>query len=154
MAKRRDNADVGKQYSLTRTMDRMMDAAIAGAMIEAVSVGKTYSASKGRSVEALTGVSLAVKDGEFVSIVGPSGCGKSTFLGLVAGLVPMSAGDITVAGKRVTAPSTDVGIVFQGALLLDWRTVLENIMVPVEVMKLPRAEYRQRALELLDMSGL
>jgi NitT/TauT family transport system ATP-binding protein len=129
-------------------------AALPGAMIEAVTVGKTYQASKGRSVEALTGVSLAIKEGEFVSIVGPSGCGKSTFLSLVAGLVPMSSGHITVAGKRVTSPSIDVGIVFQSALLLDWRTVLENIMVPVEVMGLPRAEYRKRAFELLDMTGL
>ena len=153
--KRRDNGDAGKQYSLTRNDGLgMMDAAIAGAMIEAVAVGKTYSASKGRSVEALTDISLAIKEGEFLSIVGPSGCGKSTFLGLVAGLVPISAGHITVAGKRVIAPSSDVGVVFQSALLLDWRTVLENIMVPVEVMKLPRAEYRRRALELLDMSGL
>jgi len=134
----------------------MVDAALApsGAMIEAVSVGKTYVAPKGRSVEALTGISLAIKEGEFLSIVGPSGCGKSTFLSLVAGLVPLSAGHITVAGKRVTAPSIDVGIVFQSALLLDWRTVLENIMVPVEVMGLPRAEYHKRALELIDMTGL
>ena len=128
--------------------------ATSGAMIEAVSVGKTYRASKGRSVEALTGVSLAIKEGEFLSIVGPSGCGKSTFLSLVAGLVPISDGRITVAGKQVTQPSTDVGIVFQGALLLDWRTVLENIMVPVEVMGLPHAEYKKRALDLIDMSGL
>jgi NitT/TauT family transport system ATP-binding protein len=134
----------------------LMDNAIAspGAMIEAVAVGKTYLASKGRSVEALTGVSLAIKAGEFLSIVGPSGCGKSTFLSLVAGLVPLSSGHVTVAGKRVTAPSIDVGIVFQSALLLDWRTVLENILVPVEVMGLPRAEFRARAFELLDMTGL
>lgn len=125
-----------------------------GAMIEAVSVKKTYHAAKGRSVEALTDISLSVSDGEFVSIVGPSGCGKSTFLSLVAGLVPTSAGSIKVAGKAVTQPSIDVGIVFQGALLLDWRTVLENIMVPVEVMGLPRKEYRQRALDLVEMSGL
>ncbi|MGH8264030.1 MAG: ABC transporter ATP-binding protein, partial [Steroidobacteraceae bacterium] len=123
-------------------------------MIEAVAVGKTYLASKGRSLEALTGITLGVREGEFVSIVGPSGCGKSTFLSLVAGLVPLTAGHIAIAGKRVTAPSAEVGIVFQSALLLDWRTVIENIMVPVEVMGLPRAEYRQRAIELLDMSGL
>ena len=125
-----------------------------GGMIEAVSVGKTYQADKGRSVEALSDINLSVKDGEFVSIVGPSGCGKSTFLSLVAGLVPISGGRITVAGKVVTEPSIDVGIVFQSALLLDWRTVLENVMVPVEVMGLPKAEYAENARKLLEMSGL
>jgi NitT/TauT family transport system ATP-binding protein len=123
-------------------------------MIEAEGVQKTYQASKGRSVEALTDINLSIKDGEFLSIVGPSGCGKSTFLSLVAGLLPISGGSIKVAGKLVTEPSVDVGIVFQGALLLDWRTVLENVMVPVEVMGLPRKEYQKRALELLDMTGL
>ena len=125
-----------------------------GAMIEAHGVKKTFHAAKGRSVEALIDINLSINDGEFLSIVGPSGCGKSTFLSLVAGLVPGSAGTIKVAGKTVLQPSVDVGIVFQNALLLDWRTVLENIMVPIEVMGFPRKEYRQRALDLLDMSGL
>jgi NitT/TauT family transport system ATP-binding protein len=123
-------------------------------MIEAVGVSKTYQAAKGRSVEALTAISLSVKEGEFVSIVGPSGCGKSTFLNLVAGLLPISSGTITLGGKLVTQPSIDVGIVFQNALLLDWRTVLANVMVPIEVMGLPRKEYQQRAIKLLEMSGL
>jgi NitT/TauT family transport system ATP-binding protein len=123
-------------------------------MIEATNVKKVYRATKGRSVEALTDISLSIHDGEFLSIVGPSGCGKSTFLSLVAGLMPMSDGSVKIAGRQVTGPSTDVGIVFQSALLLDWRTVLENIMVPIEVMGLPRKEYRDRARELLDMSGL
>ena len=125
-----------------------------GAVIEAGAVGKTYRAAKDRSVEALADISLSIRDGEFLSIVGPSGCGKSTFLGIVAGLVPASTGTIAVAGKQVTEPSIDVGIVFQSALLLDWRTVLENVMVPIEVMGLPRKEYRQRALDLLEMCGL
>ena len=135
-----------------------MNASVSGAprrvMIEVDGVRKTYEASKGRSVEALTDINLSIRDGEFLSIVGPSGCGKSTLLSLVAGLLPLSGGSIKVAGKTVTQPSIDVGIVFQGALLLDWRTVLENVMVPVEVMGLPRKEYQQRAHELLDMTGL
>jgi NitT/TauT family transport system ATP-binding protein len=125
-----------------------------GAVIAASAVGKTYRAAKDRSVEALADISLSIRDGEFLSIVGPSGCGKSTFLSIVAGLIPASTGTIAVAGKQVTEPSIDVGIVFQSALLLDWRTVLENVMVPIEVMGLPRKEYRQRALDLLEMSGL
>jgi NitT/TauT family transport system ATP-binding protein len=124
------------------------------AMIEASALGKTYHAAKGRSVEALSAIDLSISDGEFVSIVGPSGCGKSTLLSLVAGLIPATRGSLKVASKVVTEPSTDVGIVFQNALLLDWRTVLQNVMVPIEVMGLPREEYRRRALELLEMSGL
>ncbi|HXQ77448.1 MAG TPA: ABC transporter ATP-binding protein [Gemmatimonadaceae bacterium] len=125
-----------------------------GAMIEASAVGKIYYAAKDRSVEALSAIDLSINDGEFVSIVGPSGCGKSTFLSLVAGLIPATGGSLKVASKAVTEPSIDVGIVFQDALLLDWRTVLQNVMVPIEVMGLPREEYRKRALELLEMSGL
>jgi NitT/TauT family transport system ATP-binding protein len=123
-------------------------------MIEAAGVGKVYQVAKGRSIEALTNISLSMHDGEFLSIVGPSGCGKSTFLNLVAGLLQASGGTIKVAGKTVTQPSIDVGIVFQNALLLDWRTVLENVMVPIEVMGLPKDEYRKRASALLEMSGL
>ena len=124
------------------------------AAIHATGVHKTYRAARGRAVVALNDINLSVAPGEFLSIVGPSGCGKSTFLNLVAGLLPSSAGTITVGGNTVTEPSTDVGIVFQNALLLDWRTVLENIMVPIEVMGLPRAEHRDAALQLLEMSGL
>ena len=124
------------------------------AAIQAAGVHKTYRATRGRTVVALSDINLSVADGEFLSIVGPSGCGKSTFLNLVAGLLSSSAGMITVGGKAVTEPSTDVGIVFQNALLLDWRTVLENIMVPIEVMGLPRKEHREAALQLLEMSGL
>jgi NitT/TauT family transport system ATP-binding protein len=124
------------------------------AAIHATAVHKTYRAARGRSVDALSDINLSVADGEFLSIVGPSGCGKSTFLNLVAGLLPSSGGTIMVGGKVVTEPSTDVGIVFQNALLLDWRTVLENIMLPIEVMGLPRKEHRDMALQLLEMSGL
>src|SRR5215469_813323 len=120
------------------------------AAIDAAGVHKTYRTARGRSVVALSDIDLSVADGEFLSIVGPSGCGKSTFLNLVAGLLPSSAGTITVGGKTVTEPSIDVGIVFQNALLLDWRTVLENIMVPIEVMGLPRKEHREAALRLLE----
>src|SRR5262249_531017 len=114
----------------------------------------TYRTARGRSVAALSDINLSVAGGEFLSIVGPSGCGKSTFLNLVAGLLPSSAGTITLGGKVVAEPSTDVGIVFQNALVLDWRTVPENIMVPIEVMGLPRKEYRDVALQLLEKSGL
>lgn len=117
-------------------------------MIEAVGVSKTYQAAKGRSVVALTAISLSVKDGEFVSIVGPSGCGKSTFLNLVAGLLPISSGTITLGGKRVTQPSIDVGIVFQNALLLDWlrlRHLVEGDDVAADLLLPGRGQHHRRA---------
>jgi NitT/TauT family transport system ATP-binding protein len=123
-------------------------------LIEAQSLGKTYETLKGRPVEALKDITLEIKDGEFTSILGPSGCGKSTFLKIVGGLIPATRGTMSVNGQLIVEPRQDIGIVFQSALLLDWRTVLENVMVPVEVLKLPRAEYRERALELLELTGL
>lgn len=104
--------------------------------------------------EALRRVSLEIAAGEFVSIVGPSGCGKSTLMRLVAGLVMPTSGGIDVFSRRVTAPVTDVGIVFQSPILLDWRDVLGNVLFQVEIRGLRRSEYRDRARVLLDRVGL
>ncbi|MBM3525689.1 MAG: ABC transporter ATP-binding protein [Alphaproteobacteria bacterium] len=104
--------------------------------------------------EALRRVSLEVASGEFVSIVGPSGCGKSTLMRLVAGLVLPTSGGIDVFSRRVTAPVTDVGIVFQSPILLDWRDVLGNVLFQIEIRGLRGAEYRDRARLLLDRVGL
>lgn len=123
-------------------------------MIEAQNLSKRYETLRGPPVEALSKVSLRIEKGQFASILGPSGCGKSTFLKVAAGLIPATNGHLSVAGEPVTGPRRDIGIVFQSALLLDWRTVLENVMVPVEVLKLPRDKYGQRALELLELTGL
>ena len=106
------------------------------------------------SVEALASVDLAVADCEFVAIVGPSGCGKSTLLKLVAGLRRPTRGEIALYGRPVVGPRSDVGIVFQSPVLLPWRTVLDNVLLPADVLRLPRAEYRARALALLDLVGL
>jgi len=116
-------------------------------------VTKTYRSPRG-NVQALADVSLDVGEREFVSIVGPSGCGKSTLLMLVAGLYLVSRGRITVGGREVAAPVTDLGIVFQKDVLLDWRTVIDNVMLQPEVRRLPPAEHRQRALALLAQVGL
>lgn len=123
-------------------------------MIEAQSLDKTYETLKGPLVIALKDVNLRIEKGQFASILGPSGCGKSTFLKIAGGLIPHSGGVLSVSGKDIDGPRQDIGIVFQNALLLDWRTVLENVMVPVEVLKLPREKYRKRALDLLDLTGL
>jgi len=116
-------------------------------------VGKTYDTKDG-AVEACAGIDLDVRQSEFVAIVGPSGCGKTTILKMVAGLVPRSAGEITVGGRRVERPQTDVGIVFQESILLDWRDVLSNVMLQVDIRRMDRAAYEPVARHLLRSTGL
>lgn len=122
-------------------------------MIELDRVGMVYETVSG-SVEALLGIDLSVGEGEFISLVGPSGCGKSTLLRVLAGLRPASSGEIVVDGQRVTQPISKVGMVFQAAVLLKWRTVLENVLLPAELAGLNPARYRDRARELLKLVGL
>jgi NitT/TauT family transport system ATP-binding protein len=122
--------------------------------IEMDHVRKVYRPRKGRDIVALDGVSLDVADGEFVTIVGPSGCGKSTLLKLAAGLAFPSAGVIRVDGSPVAGPRLGVGMVFQTAVLLKWRTVLSNVLFPVQIMRLDPARYREKATQLLQMTGL
>ena len=116
-------------------------------------VGKTYDTKDG-AVEACAGIDLDVRQSEFVAIVGPSGCGKTTILKMVAGLVPRSAGEITIGGRRVERPQTDVGIVFQESILLDWRDVLSNVMLQVDIRRMDRAAYEPVARHLLRSTGL
>ena len=116
-------------------------------------VGKVYD-TEGGVVEACAEISLDIRQSEFVAIVGPSGCGKTTILKMVAGLVPRSAGTITVGGRLVDKPQTEVGIVFQESILLDWRTVLENVMLQADIRGLDRARYGEVAGKLLQATGL
>jgi NitT/TauT family transport system ATP-binding protein len=95
-------------------------------------------------------VSLAVRDGEVVSLIGPSGCGKSTLLNIGSGLTPPTAGDAFVDGERVEGPNAHVAFMLQKDLLLPWRTVLENVMFGVEIQRLPMDERKRRAQALLD----
>jgi NitT/TauT family transport system ATP-binding protein len=122
-------------------------------VIEIERVAKTYRTRDGE-VPSLRELDITIGDGEFVVVVGPSGCGKTTLLRMIAGLLPPSAGEIRVEGRVVTRPHRDVGIVFQSALLLPWRNVIRNVMMPVEVKGLPRGEYLARAQALLKMVGL
>jgi NitT/TauT family transport system ATP-binding protein len=122
-------------------------------VIEMRGVSKTYRTADG-DVPAMRPIDFTVGEGEFVVIVGPSGCGKTTLLKMLAGLLQPSAGEVVVEGKKITKPHSGVGIVFQTALLLPWRNVLSNVMMPVEVKGLPKEKYRQRALDLLKMTGL
>ena len=116
-------------------------------------VGKTYDTKDG-AVEACAEVDLAIRQSEFVAIVGPSGCGKTTILKMVAGLVPYTAGEITVGGKRVDRPLTEVGIVFQESILLDWRDVLSNVLLQVDIRGMARETYEPVARHLLRATGL
>lgn len=105
-------------------------------------------------INALDEVSFEIAGGSFVSIVGPSGCGKSTLLKIVAGLLPASSGNIFVNAKPVAGPLENVGMVFQSPVLLKWRSVLGNILLPVEFAKLAVAEHMERARSLLKLVGL
>jgi NitT/TauT family transport system ATP-binding protein len=116
-------------------------------------VGMVYETGSG-PVEALRDITLSVAGGEFVSLVGPSGCGKSTLLRVLAGLRPMTSGTIVVDGQRVTRPIPKVGMVFQAAVLLKWRTILDNVLLPAELAGLNPRQYRARAMELLTLVGL
>jgi NitT/TauT family transport system ATP-binding protein len=117
-------------------------------------LGKDYRSVKGVAVQALYNVTLTVQQGEFAVIVGPSGCGKSTLLRIVGGLDRQTSGGVKVNGQDVRGPISDVGIVFQDPLLMEWRTTLENVMLPVEVLRLDKATYLARARDLLNLVGL
>jgi NitT/TauT family transport system ATP-binding protein len=116
-------------------------------------VSKVYETKSGL-VEACADVNLEIGQSEFVAIVGASGCGKTTILKMVAGLVPYSSGTITMGGRVVDRPQTNVGIVFQEPVLLDWRNVLENVMLQADIRRLDRARYEQVARHLLTTTGL
>ena len=116
-------------------------------------LGKVYDTRDG-VVEACAEVNLDIRRSEFVAIVGPSGCGKTTILKMLAGLVPYTSGEITVGGVRVERPQTDVGIVFQESILLDWRDVLSNVMLQIDIRRMDRARYQPVAEHLLRATGL
>jgi NitT/TauT family transport system ATP-binding protein len=127
--------------------------AATGPLVAVDAVAKTYFGRQG-AVEAVASASLTVGRGEFVSLLGPSGCGKSTLLMMIAGLEQPTNGRIVLDGAPVTGPRRDIGIIFQDATLLPWKTALENVLFPVRILKLPLQIYRQRALDLLAMVGL
>ena len=123
-------------------------------MIRLDGVEKIYRTRRGDVVHALEDVSLEVNENEFVTLVGPSGCGKSTLLKLVAGLTPVTRGTVRVRDTVVHEPFSDVGFVFQHPVLLPWRTVLDNVLFSAEMLGLDTGQYRKRALDLLELTGL
>ncbi len=103
---------------------------------------------------AVKSVSFDVRKGELVAVVGPSGCGKSSLVGAISGLVPYAAGSIYVTRERVKSPSPHLGVVFQRALLLPWKSVLENVAISLTIARVPKREREERAMAMLKMVGL
>jgi NitT/TauT family transport system ATP-binding protein len=122
-------------------------------MIRLTDVSRTFAGRSG-TVEALRGIDLEVAEGEFVAILGRSGCGKSTLLRLIAGLLPATAGDVLVSGEPVTGPRRDIAMMFQRPALLPWRSVLDNVLLPVQIFGWRKAAHRERAQRLLELTGL
>jgi NitT/TauT family transport system ATP-binding protein len=123
-------------------------------------VSLTYRLGKETTL-ALADATLGIDKGEFIAVVGPSGCGKSTIMKLVTGLLPPSSGEVRVAGRKVDGPIKGVGMAFQNPTLMPWRTTLDNILLPMEVVephkrrfRRHRAEYVERAMKLLGTVGL
>ena len=123
-------------------------------LLQTVALTKKYQLGKGGEIVALQETSLKLDDGEFICVVGPSGCGKSTLMKVLAGIIPRTAGDIFYRGKPVEGPQRGAGIVFQSPVLLPWLTVLENILLPIRILRTPRGPALERAHMLLEMVGL
>jgi NitT/TauT family transport system ATP-binding protein len=130
-----------------------MTATAAASYVSLNRVAKTYSSPRG-PVAALQDIDLEIRPREFVSVVGPSGCGKSTLLKLVAGLENISSGRIEIGGRPLDGPPDRLGMVFQRDVLLDWRTILDNVLLSIEFTRKPRPEERERAMALLYRFGL
>ena len=122
-------------------------------LIEVDRVSQVFRTGKAR-LHALDEIVLDIRENEFITLVGRSGCGKSTLLRIIAGLLVATAGEVRVQGRRVAAPRPDVSLMFQRSALLPWRNVIDNVMLPVEILKLDRKQFRRRAEELLTLVGL
>ncbi len=125
-----------------------------GTSIDVDRVQKVFNMDTDRPFQAVAEISINVQPGEFVSVVGPSGCGKSTLMLMTAGLLSPTTGEIRIAGKKLTGPHTDVGIVFQDDLLLDFRSARDNILLQGEVRHLDMAAMRRRTTELMTQLGV
>ncbi len=116
-------------------------------------VAKRYASRHG-PVDALAEVTFSVGEGEFVAVVGPSGCGKSTLLKILSGLLPASGGQAMLRGTPIAGPRRDIGVVFQAPVLFPWRSVLDNVLLPVDVQRLGRERHERAALDLIALVGL
>ena len=125
-----------------RSRSRQSDSAAASDIhVSVTDLDKTYRLPAGGAVAALRHIDLKLRRGEFVSVVGPSGCGKSTLLKCIAGITSVSGGDIRVDNEMVVQPPENMAIVFQRDILLDWRTVIENVLFPIEIKRLRKEKW-------------
>jgi NitT/TauT family transport system ATP-binding protein len=122
--------------------------------IEFSHVSKSYAGPAGKPVAILDDITMSVARGEFVSLIGPSGCGKSTILKLVAGLTPITSGSLSVEGMTPVNAREIVSFIFQDATLLPWRTVFDNVALPLELERLPKELRREKVDALLELVGL
>ncbi|KAA2313911.1 ABC transporter ATP-binding protein [Pseudooceanicola sediminis] len=130
-------------------------AAVSGdPLVRIAALEKIYPTRDRGNVHALSDIHLDVSQGEFLTIVGPSGCGKSTLLKILAGILAKTSGRVQIAGADLDGPNRDLGVVFQAPVLLPWKSVIENVLVPARVQKLDMAPARRRARDLLDLVGL
>jgi ABC-type nitrate/sulfonate/bicarbonate transport system ATPase subunit len=123
-------------------------------VLEIDGVSKTFESARGERVVALAPVSLAIPQGRFVTILGPSGCGKSTIFNIIAGLELPSTGTVTMDGVSMLGMSGVVSYMLQKDLLLPWRSIIDNVILGMEIDRVPKAEAKARALPLLQRYGL
>lgn len=123
-------------------------------LIDVQNLTKIYPTRGGGQVHALDKISFQVQEGELVTVVGPSGCGKSTMLKILAGILPKTDGEVSLRDLPITGPRADIGVVFQAPVLLPWRNILENVLVPAIIQKRNMVAHRQRAMHLLELVGL
>lgn len=137
-------------FLLLRNGEMKMSTNVTEIMLK--NVGMEYE----NGVTALTNVSIDIKKGEFVSLLGPSGCGKTTLLRIIADLLKPTSGEVSVGGETPTEArlKRKYGIVFQSPVLYDWRTVKKNVMLPMEILKVPKAQREERAMQMLELVGL
>jgi len=142
---------VAAGVAVYRSSKRFPMSATAAFIAEQISV--RYQTRSG-VIDALRDIDLRIEEGEFVALLGPSGCGKSTLLKVAAGLISPTQGRASIGGKQLDKPGRDVGVAFQKPNLLPWKTVLHNVMLPAQTLRLPKAPALTRARELLELVGL
>jgi NitT/TauT family transport system ATP-binding protein len=141
---------------VTGQPDPMSGSGAVGPIVRLAGVDKVFAAHDGARTMALKGIDLDIAAGEFVSLIGPSGCGKSTLLRIIGDLVQATAGEVTVNGKPAERArlDRDYGMVFQAPVLFDWRSVEDNVKLPLEILGRDKAWRAQRAKEMLDLVDL
>jgi len=122
-------------------------------ILQAHALSKTFATAQG-DIQAVANIDLAVETGQFLCIVGPSGCGKSTLLELLGGLLPPTSGQVLLAGETLTDPPPEISVVFQKPNLMPWRTVINNILLPLQIRGVPPHKAQKQAKDTLALVGL